>query len=127
MGNICKAYVSQVKAILPIWGKKEKAFVKKLHNDLCDYCEDNNVTTINELYKDFGTPQEFVFDYISLMEPDIISKKINTVKLIRTLVIILLALATIVTSALCIILYSEYRTFEDCKTSGNEITITEQN
>ena len=43
MDKICKAYVSQVKAILPVWGKKEKAFVKKLHNDLYDYCEDKKI------------------------------------------------------------------------------------
>ena len=127
MDNICKAYVSQIKAILPVWGKKEKTFVKKLHNDLCDYCEDSSVTAIDELYKGFGTPQEIVFEYISLMEPDAISKRINTAKYIRMFVIGLLALITIATSALCITLYSEYRTFEDCETTETEIVITEHN
>jgi len=125
MANICKAYVSQVKAILPVWGKKEKAFVRKLHDNLCDYCEDNNTSAIDELYKSFGTPQEIVFDYISLMEPDAISKRINTAKIIRTLIISLLALVTIATSALCITLYSEYRTFENCETIGSKTTIIE--
>ena len=118
MDNICKAYVSQVKAILPVWGKKEKAFVKKLHNDLCEYCEDNNTTAIDELYKSFGTPQEIVFEYISLMEPNEISKRINTAKYIRMFVIGFLALITIATSALCITLYSEHNTFKNQVENG---------
>lgn len=126
MGNICKAYVSQVKAILPVWGKKEKVFVKKLHNNLCDYCEDNNTTAIDELYKGFGTPQEIVFDYISLMEPDAISKRINTAIYIRMFVIGLLALITIATSALCITLYSEYQYHKRYEAIEKEIVITEQ-
>lgn len=109
MDKICKVYVSQVKAILPVWGKKEKAFVKKLYGDLCDYCEDNNVNTIEELYKGYGTPQEIAFEYISLMEPDVISKRINTSKFIRTLAIGLLTLVTIATSVLCVYLYSQYQ------------------
>ncbi len=113
MDNICKTYVSQVKAILPMRGKKEKAFVRKLHCDLCDYCEDNNINTIEELYKNHGTPQEVVFEYISLMEPNVISKRINTAKFIRMFVIGLLALATIATSALCITLHSEYQIFKN--------------
>lgn len=127
MDNICKAYVSQVKAILPIWGKKEKAFVKKLHDDLCDYCEDKKITAIDALYKGFGTPQEIVFEYISLMEPDAISKRINTAKYIRMFVIGLLALITIATSALCITLYSEYQVLKRQETTETEIVITEHN
>ena len=46
MDKICKAYVSQVKAILPLWGKKEKALIRKLRSDLYDYCEYNNINTI---------------------------------------------------------------------------------
>ena len=127
MDKICKAYVSQVKAILPVWGKKEKAFVNKLHDDLCDYCEYNNITAIDELYKGFGTPQEIVFEYISLMEPDAISKRINTAKYIRMFAIGLLALITIATSALCITLYSEYQVLKRQETTETEIVITEHN
>lgn len=125
MDKICKAYVSQVKAILPVWGKKEKAFVRKLHNDLCDYCEDNNVTAIDELYKSYGTPQEIVFEYISLMEPDVISKRINTAKYIRLFIIGLLVLITIATSVLCITLYSEYQFFKRQESIGMETVITQ--
>jgi len=113
MDKLCKAYVSQVKAILPIWGKKEKAFVNKLHDNLCDYCEDNNVTAIDELYKGYGTPQEIVFEYISLMEPNEISKRINTAKYIKFLAISLITLALVATSIFALYIYSEYQSFKN--------------
>jgi len=109
MDNICKAYVSQVKAILPVWGKKEKAFVKKLHDDLCDYCEDKRITAIDALYKGFGTPQEIVFEYISLMEPDAIFKRINTAKSIKIIVICLIAIALLIASFFSVYTYAEYK------------------
>lgn len=123
MDKICKAYVSQVKAILPVWSKKEKAFVKKLHNNLYDYCEDNNVTAIDELYKGYGTPQEIVFEYISLMEPEAISKRINTAKYIKILVMGLLILSTILSFVVCTIVFSEYQTYKREEAIGIETTI----
>ena len=108
MDKICKAYVSQVKTILPVRGKKEKAFVRKLHNDLCDYCEYNNINHIEELYKKYGTPQEVVFEYISLMEPDIISKRINTAKYIRILIASLITISFLATAIWSIYIYHLY-------------------
>ena len=108
MGNICRAYVSQVKAILPVWGKKEKAFVNKLHDDLCDYCEYNNTTAIDELYKSFGTPQEIVFEYISLMDSEQISKRINTARYIKILVMSLIGIALIAVTLFGAYTYVEY-------------------
>ena len=113
MEKICKEYVSQVKAMLPLWGKKEKAFVKKLRSDLYDYCEYNNINTIEELYKSHGTPQEVVFEYISLMEPDLISKRINTAKYIKIAIIFILILSTIFTGTICMIMYSEHKIFRE--------------
>ena len=113
MDKICKAYVSQVKAILPVSGKKEKAFVRKLHSDLRDYCEYNNINHIEELYKKYGTPQEVVFEYISLMEPDVISKRINTAKYIKILAISLISLALVATSVFALYIYSEYQSFKN--------------
>lgn len=110
--NMCKIYVSQVKAILPLWGKKEKAFVKKLHSDLCDYCEDNNVNTIEELYKGYGTPQEIAFEYIALMKPEVISTRINTAKYIKLLVVSLITIAFLATTFLGVYAYGEYKIAE---------------
>lgn len=127
MDNICKAYVSQVKAILPVWGKKEKTFVKKLHDNLCDYCEDNNTTAIDELYKGFGTPQEIVFDYISLMEPNEISKRINTAKYIKILAASLISLALLATTYLGFYTYFTHQIAQEIDNHAIEHVVIEDN
>ena len=123
MVNMCKIYVSQVKAILPVWGKKEKAFVKKLHSALCDYCEDNNVNTIEELYKGYGTPQEIAFEYIALMKPEVISKRINTAKYLRILIVTVIVLSTIATSLFCMGLFHEYKVQTRQEVVGTNVVI----
>lgn len=110
MDKMCKVYVSQVKAILPVWGKKEKDFVRKLHDNLYDYCEDNNINSIEDLYKGFGTPQEIVFEYISLMEPNEISKRINTAKYIKILAISVITLTLLATMFLGCYAYCAHQT-----------------
>lgn len=127
MDKICKAYVSQVKAILPVSGKKEKAFVRKLHSDLRDYCEYNNINHIEELYKKYGTPQEVVFEYISLMEPDVISKRINTAKYIKILVVSFITIALLATSLLGVYAYCAHQTKENFKNSNIEHIIIDYN
>ena len=109
MDKICKAYVSQVKAMLPLWGKKEKAFVKKLRSDLYDYCEYNNINTIEELYKRHGTPQEIVFEYISLMEPNVISKRIKISKYVKILVATLLVASCLSLTIWCLYINNIYK------------------
>lgn len=127
MDKICKVYVSQVKAMLPVFGKKEKTFIKKLRGDLSDYCEDNNVNTIEDLYNSYGNPQEIVFEYISLMKPNVISKRINTAKFTRALVIGLLILATMATSAFCIGLHHEYQVIKREEWVTTEQMVSEYN
>ena len=108
MEKICKEYVSQVKAMLPLWGKKEKAFVRKLRSDLYDYCEYNNINTIEELYKSHGTPQEVVFEYISLMEPNVISKRINIAKYVKILIVSIIFFAFLATAVWSIYIHNLY-------------------
>lgn len=113
MNRICKKYINQVKAMLPLWGKKEKVFVKKLCTDLCDYCEDNKISTIEELYKGYGNPQEVAFEYIALMEPEYVSKRINTAKLLKALVIGLLTLGVISVAFFSFYVYTEHQIAEE--------------
>ena len=127
MYKICKEYVSQVKAILPVWGKGERKFVKKLHENLSDYCEDNNISVIDELYKGFGTPQEIVFEYISLMKPQEISKRINTARYIKTLVVSLISIALIATLLLGVYAYAEQKFANEVENIALEHVIRENN
>lgn len=123
MNKVCRLYVSQVKAMLPLRGKNERKFVKKLHAILCDYCEDNNITTIEELYKGYGIPQEIVYEYISIMEPDVISRRINTARYIKIFVVSFIILILLTTTYFSFHTYFKYKIAEDVENFSVENVI----
>ena len=49
MNKICKQYISEVKSFFPIMGKSEKRYVTKLKANIESYCEDEEITTKEEL------------------------------------------------------------------------------
>ena len=54
MNKICKQYISEVKSFFPIMGKSEKRYVTKLKANIESYCEDEEITTKEELYEKYG-------------------------------------------------------------------------
>lgn len=109
MNKICKKYISEVKAFFPIMGKEERKYVNKLRLNIENYCEEADITSKQELYENYGTPNDVVNDYYSSVDTNIIIKKIRISKYIKVFIIAILALAVIVASTFCIILYNDYQ------------------
>ena len=77
MTKLCKQYLSDVKTLLPIVGKPEKKYLSKLSETLEDYCEEEDVTTLEELYNGFGKPDESIHSYLSSMDTSYLIKRIR--------------------------------------------------
>ncbi len=127
MNKLCKEYISEIKALFPIKRKEERDYIKKIIADVEDYCEEANVTTKQELYENYGKPNDVVNNYFSTVDTEYIAKQISTKRLLKTFVIGLLVLATVLTSAFCITLYSEYQRVKRSAMVGVSYTITEHN
>lgn len=128
MNKICKEYISEIKALFPIKRKPEKDYIKKVAADIKDYCEEENVTSKQNLYDNYGRPNDVVNNYFATVDTEYVVKQIKTTKYIKTFVIVLLVLATIATSVFCITLYSEYQLFkEQEQISSVKTTIIENN
>ena len=63
MNRVCKIYVKNVKSAFPIIGKSERLYIKKLQNYLEEYCNEYNISSLEELYKNFGTPDDVINSY----------------------------------------------------------------
>lgn len=109
MNKICKEYISEIKTLFPIKGKQEKEYLKKLMSDIEAYCEDANVTAKEDLYQSYGKPEDVVHNYLSVADTAYIVKRVKATRYISALVIALIVLATIATSALCMYLYYEHQ------------------
>ena len=51
VNKICKTYISEVKAFFPILGKDERSYISKLRTNVDDFCDEANISTKEELYK----------------------------------------------------------------------------
>lgn len=127
MNKLCKEYISEVKALFPIIRKSERDYIKKIKVDIENFCEEAEVTTKQELYENYGRPNDVVNNYLSTVETEYIAKQISIKRLITTCVVALLVLATVATSALCIALYTQYQIVKRSEMVKAEYTITEQN
>lgn len=112
MNKFCKQYISEIKAMFPIKRKAERLYIKKLRSDVEHYCEEAGVTTKQELYDNYGKPNEVVNGYFAALDTEYITKQIKTSRCIKTAVSIILILATIATSLFCFVLYSAYQSIE---------------
>lgn len=106
MNKLCKEYISEIKALFPIKRKEERDYIKKIIADVEDYCEEANVTTKQELYENYGKPNDVVNNYFSTVDTEYIAKQIRVTGFIKTAVAVLLVLATVATSALCLHFYN---------------------
>ena len=109
MNKICKEYISEIKSLFPINRKMEKTYLNKMATDVDDFCEENNITTIDELYQNYGTPEDVVHNYISILDRKTLVKHINTTRLAKIIVASVLVAALAVTSIIGIYYYNIYQ------------------
>ncbi len=112
MNNLTKQYLKNIKAFFPIVGKQEKNYLKKLEIHIEDYCEDNVISSLEDLYKNFGNPAEIVNTYYSTIDTEHILKQIKKSHIIKTCLIVLITSCLILVTFHCAISYRTQQIFE---------------
>ena len=112
MNTLCKQYIRNVKALFPTIRKSEREYLKKLEQNFVEYCEENEASTLEELYKDFGTPTDVVNSYYSTVDIDYLCKQIRVSKMVKSALIVLMISALAATVTYCTVLYGEYQVFK---------------
>lgn len=112
MNRLCKQYISQVKLLLPTIGKSEKNYLTTFTSNLEDFCEDTSPQTMDNLYKEFGSPVDTVNSYISTLPTETLIKRIRTSKYIRCLIVALIIMFACITSIFAITYYQSFQVFK---------------
>ena len=112
MNRLCKQYISQVKLLLPTIGKSEKNYLTTLTSNLEDFCEDTSPQTMDDLYKEFGSPVDTVNSYISTLPTETLIKRIRTSKYIRCLIVALIIMFACITSIFAITYNQSFQVFK---------------
>lgn len=109
MNKICKEYISEIKSLFPMNRRMEKTYLKKMTTDVADFCEENNIATIEELYQNYGTPEDVVHNYVSALNRKDLVNHINTAKLVKITAVSVLVAALIATTIWGIYKYNLYQ------------------
>ena len=81
------AYVNTVKKMLRyVPGRRQ--IVKNLRRELEGYLEQNPGSTMEDVYRLFGTPESITGQVVSAMSQDEIEKNMKRVKIVRTLAVV---------------------------------------
>lgn len=112
MKPVYQQYTEQIKMLFPLMDKPEKDYLNKMAVQVKDYCEDNQVESLENLYENFDRPEDVVREYYSIMDTEDIITRIKRTKLLRTLVICIVIIAmAISTSAITrtVLYYKAYQ------------------
>ena len=83
MTKLCQQYLSDVKTFFPIMGKPERAYLTKLTATIEDYCIEEKVTTVEQIYDGFGHPSEVASTYLTSVDTSYLIKRIRLTKWIK--------------------------------------------
>ena len=92
MNRFGKKYISEIKTFFPFFCKTEKDYLKKLRANVYDFCAENNVSTMEELYHQYGLPIDIVRTYYSFIGIDGIIKRFKTIKQIISFAIVIVVI-----------------------------------
>ena len=112
MSKLKQRYLKEVKSFFPIMGKPERRHLKKLSEQINDYCLEKEVFSINDLYQDFGRPSEISNTYFSNIDINDFVKRIQLSKWLKRGIAIFLLIALIAVTVYSIDSYCTYKVFE---------------
>ena len=118
-----KQYIKKIRQSLPVYGRKERAYIKKLEERLQDYCDEYPGVTEEDIVKEFGTPTSVVSDYFDEIDEDYLFRKLRIRNHIR-ISIFVITVCIIILNIFCGYLY--YKEYQATRNSNitKEETIT---
>jgi uncharacterized membrane protein len=114
MNKQISRYLKQVKALLPVYGKRERAFIAELSASIEEYMESSPAADIQQVRAHFGEPPKVVSDYFSEADSDYLASQIKRVRHIRGIIFALIVLMIL---AIGIRMGLYYKVYLDAKES----------
>lgn len=70
MKTIVKKYLKSIKKLFPIYGQKEKQYIKLLQPRLLEYAIEKEKLSYEDLIEEFGTPSHVISEYFSEVDDE---------------------------------------------------------
>lgn len=109
--NFSQKYINNIKTLFPVIRKKEKIYLRQMKQNIDDYCTGTIVSSLEELYQEFGEPQDVVHSYYSMTNMLPLFTYIRLRRIIKYLLTFICVIIFAVTIYICTILYKEHLVF----------------
>lgn len=125
MNKEIKRYLKEIKNLLPVYGRKEKAFVMMIKTSILETYGTESTVGYDMICSEFGSPKEIVISYFAEIDDDELYKRVRFSKMIKiaAIFIVLIVAATAVFKS--ILLYDSYKKSVDAIIT-QEVTVIEQ-
>lgn len=119
-----KRYLKEIKNLLPVYGRKEKAFVMMIKTSILENYGTESTVGYDMICSEFGSPKEIVISYFAEVDDDELYKRVRFSKMIKiaAIFIVLIVAATAVFKS--ILLYDSYKKSVDAIIT-QEVTVIE--
>ena len=120
-----KRYLKEIKNLLPVYGKKEKAFVMMIKTSILETYGTESTVGYDMICSEFGSPKEIVISYFAEVDDDELYKRVRFSRVVKiaAVCIVLIVAATAVFKS--ILLYDSYKKSVDAIIT-QEVTVIEQ-
>lgn len=119
-----KKYINEIRSLLPFSGKKERFFLNSMKKKILSYSVISEVNCMDDIYNEFGFPQEAVFNYISAMENKSLLETLKKSRKIHRLIVIICIIVFFATLSFSLYGISEYIQFKNAEVFSIESEIT---
>jgi hypothetical protein len=103
-----KRYFKEIKSLFPVFGKAEKRFFSEFRGDVTDYASLHPELSSSEVVAYFGEPTAIVANYLTETDAAVLLQQVKRTKWIKYCVIIIIALAVILSGIRAAFLYRSF-------------------
>lgn len=104
-----KQYLKEIKNLLPVYGRREKAFVAMIKTSVLETYSESNTVSYDMLCSEFGKPKDIVINYFAEADDEKFYKRICFSSIVKTAVGCIAAIAVAVAVFESILLYDSYQ------------------
>ncbi|OUO24344.1 DUF6120 family protein [Eubacterium sp. An3] len=125
MKTIIKKYLKSIKKLFPIYGKKEKQYIKILQPRLLEYAAEKETLSYEDLIEEFGTPSHVISGYFSEVDDEYLFRHLKIRGYVKKFLIFVLV-AFLAFNGYCYYwAYQDYLNAQDQHIMYKEIVIEE--
>ena len=108
MKDITQKYLKSVKKLFPIYGKKERQYIKNLQTPLQEYAEEKEDLSYEELTEEFGTPPHVISEYFSEVDDEYLFRQLRVRGYVKKFLIFVLVAFVILIGYRYYLAYQNY-------------------